>query len=265
MLTPALTHLRTYVPTHARLFLLALAAASLACNTLLPPRPRIEWDPAPDNVVLEAHVGGGMLYQPNAVYGARLWGDGRLIWQTYASTSGERQVYVATLAPEAMKALLDDFVAAGFFGWQAQYSPGLVYDAPNTCLRVALTSVTHSVCETGSGAPVRFRELFSLLTAGAGQAGAPFVPERGHLTLLPASGGPSGNLPVPWPADVTGLTLAEAAATGGLWLEGDALAFVWQAVNANSLQPIFWDGEAYYTAQLLVPGVTVIAPPELLE
>jgi hypothetical protein len=202
-----------------------------------------------------------MLYEPNALYVARLWGDGRLLWTVYDSV-GARQVYVATLTPDAMSALLDDFVAAGFFGWKDHYSPGTVYDAPSTCLRLTLLSAGHMVCETVSGAPVRFRELFSAMVAGAGQSGSPYVPERGYLILQPLSGSPSGSLPTAWSPDVTGLTLADAAATGGLWLEADALAFVWQAVNAYPLQPIFWDGASYYTAQLLIPGLTLIAPPE---
>jgi hypothetical protein len=160
-----------------------------------------------------------------------------------------------------MSNLLNEFVGAGFFGWDDHYSPGRVYDAPSTCLRVTLSSASHGVCETISGAPVRFRELFSLLASGAGQAGAPYVPERGYLLLTPLFGGPPGSSPAGWSPDATGHSLAEAAATGGLWLEGDALAFVWAVVNGNPLQPVFWDGESYYAAQLLIPGVTVIAPP----
>jgi hypothetical protein len=203
-----------------------------------------------------------MLYEPNAIYSARLWGDGRLIWLTYDSPIGARAVWTATLTPEAMTTLLQDFVRAGFFGWDDHYSPGLVYDAPSTCLRVTLATLAHGVCETISGAPVRFRELFSLAASGAGQAGVSYIPERGYLTLLPLGGRPPGSLAAGWSPEITGLPLAEAAATGGLWLEGDALAFVWQTVNASPLQPVFRDGESYYTAQLLIPGVTVIAPPE---
>jgi hypothetical protein len=202
-----------------------------------------------------------MLYEPNAIYSARLWGDGRLIWVTYAPSGGARQVWAATLTPEAMMDLLQDIAGAGFFGWDDHYSPGIVYDAPSTCVRVTLAAVAHGVCETLSGAPVRFRELFSLLASGAGQSGVPYVPEGGYLLLSPLLGGPTGSLPAGWSPEATGLTLAEAAATGGLWLEGDALGFVWAGVNANPLQPVFSDGESYYTAQLLIPGVTVIAPP----
>jgi hypothetical protein len=242
--------------------LVFLLLATLACNTLLPPRPALAWDPAPDAIIVDANVSGGMLYEPNAIYSARLWGDGRLIWLTHDPSSGARQVWAASLPSEAVTDLLDEFVSAGFFGWDDHYSPGRVYDAPSTCLRVTLATAAHSVCETISGAPVRFRELFSLVASGAGQTGAPFVPERGYLVLMPLFGSPPGSQPVGWSPAATGLTLAEAAATGGLWLEGDALAFVWDAVNANPFQPVFWDGESYYAAQLLIPGVTVIAPPQ---
>jgi hypothetical protein len=249
------------LPIATYLLPIALLLASLACNALLPPQPALEWDQDPAAVIVEAHVGGGMLYEPNAIYSARLWGDGRLFWLTFGSPIGARTVWTATLTSEAMRDLLKQFANAGFFGWDDHYSPGLVHDAPSRCLRVTLAAAAHGVCETISGAPARFWELYSLVAAGAGQAGVPYIPERGYLTLFPLGGRPPDSMPAAWPREVTGLTLAEAAAAGGLWLEGEALAFVWEAVNANPLQPVIWDGESYYTAQLLVPGLTVIAPP----
>jgi hypothetical protein len=210
---------------------------------------------------VEANLTIGMLYEPNAIYSARLWGDGRLVWQTYDSPIAGRQVWTTTLTREAMTDLLNEIVSAGFFGWDEHYSPGLVHDAPSRCLRVTLATAAHSVCETPSGAPRRFWELYSRLASGAGETGAPYLPERGYLVLTPLFGGPPGSLPTPWQPEAAGLTLAEAAATGGLWLEGPALAFAWDAVNLNPLQPVLWDGESYYSAQLLVPGLTVIPPP----
>lgn len=245
--------------------LIFLLFASLACNTLLPPRPAIEWDSAPDRLIVQAYTGGGMLYEPNAMPDARLWGDGRLVWVTYAG-SGARQVFTATLTPDEVRALLASFVDAGFFGWDDHYSPGLVYDAPSTCLNVTLLSEVKSVCETLSGAPRAFGRLYNEVAGGAGHANtaAPFVPARGYLRITPLGPTlPSGNaITAEWPAAALGLALADLANSEGAWLEGEALALAWEATNAEPLYPILHDGEGYYQAQLMVEGVTTSQPPE---
>jgi hypothetical protein len=241
---------------------ITLLLASLACNTLLPPRPPVEWDSSPEALIVQANTGGGMLYEPNAIPDARLWGDGRLVWVVYDG-SGARQVRTATLTPDEVGHVLQGIVDAGFFGWKDYYSPGVVYDAPSTCVNVNLLSQSKSVCETLSGAPAAFGRLYGDLSAGAGQAGSVFVPERGYLSLTElGSGAPSGGDVFEWPAEALGVTLAEVAATPGQWLEGEALAFAWETTNAAPLYPILHEGEHYYQAQLLVEGVTSIQPTE---
>jgi hypothetical protein len=246
----------------AKLALVVLLLAQLACNTLLPPRPPIAWDPSPTALIVEAITGGGMLYEPNAMPDARLWGDGRLVWVAYAG-SGAREVFTVTLTPDEMTEVLAGFVDAGFFGWDDYYSPGVVYDAPSTCLRVTLSSESQSVCETLSGAPAAFGRLYRDLAAGAGQAsrGSAFVPAQGYLNLTDLGSAAPGGVSVEWPAADLGLALADVAATPGQWIEGEALAFAWGATNANPLYPILHDGDHYYQVQLLVPGVTAMQPP----
>lgn len=245
--------------------LISLLLGTLACNTLLPPRPAVEWDSAPDRLIVQAYTGGGMLYEPNAMPDARLWGDGRLVWVTYTG-SGARQVFTATLTPDEMRALLASFVDAGFFGWDDHYSPGIVYDAPSTCLNVTLLSEVKSVCETLSGAPRAFGRLYSEVAGGAGHANtaALLVPQRGFLSVTPIGPAlPSGNaVTAEWPAAAVGLALADVANSEGAWIEGPALSLAWEAINAEPLYPILHDGEGYYQAQLMVEGVTTFTPPE---
>src|SRR5262245_37055470 len=131
-----------------------LLLPSLACNTLFPPRPPVEWNAVANNVVLQASSGGGMLYDPNPMPFAQLRGDGRFIW-VEGSSSG-RRVKVANLTTDQVRQLLQTIVDAGFFGWKDSYSPGVVYDAPATCLTVSLSSGSKSVCEMVSGAPAKF-------------------------------------------------------------------------------------------------------------
>jgi hypothetical protein len=238
----------------------ALVLPALACNTLFPPRPPVEWNNVPDNVVIQASSGGGMVYEPNPMPVARLWGDGRLIWAVGGYTSS-RRVQIATLTPDQVRQLLQTFVDDGFFGWKDSYSPGVVYDAPSTCITVSLSSVTKTVCETLSGAPARFHDLLDRLASGAGAPGTDYVPDRGYLVVKPVGKAllPGGGLVVAWPGAKLGLRLADVGE--GKWIVGEALRLAWGAVNANPMNPILQDGDVYYQAQLLVANVTAMEPP----
>jgi hypothetical protein len=247
----------TFVLRLSSFVLLVLPA--LACNRFFPPRPAVDWNAVPTNVVIQASSGGGMLYEPNPMPFARLRGDGQLIW-VEGNGSG-RRVKVATLNTDQVRHLLQTIVDDGFFGWKDSYSPGVVYDAPSTCLTVSLTNVSKSVCETLSGAPARFHDLLGLLGSGAGVAGADYVPDRGYLMVKPLGAGPAqgGPLVVAWPSQQLGLKLADVGQ--GKWITGDALRMAWTVVNRNPLNPILQDGDTYYQVQLLVSGVTGIEPP----
>ena len=253
-------HRLTFVLRLSSFILLILPA--LACNTLFPPRPPVAWNAVANNVVIQANSGGGMLYDPNPMPFAQLRGDGRFIWVEGGSG---RRVKAANLTTDQVRQVLQTIVDAGFFGWKDSYSPGIVYDAPSTCLTVSLTSGSKSVCEMVSGAPAKFHDLLSLLGSGAGATGADFVPERGYLKVTPLGSGPApqgaggGPLVVAWPSQQLGLKLAEVGA--GQWIDGDALRLAWLVVNANPLNPVLQDGDTYYQAQLLVSGVTGMEPP----
>jgi hypothetical protein len=236
-----------------------LILPALACNTLFPPRPPVAWNTTHDDIVIEASTGGGMLYEPNPMPFARLRGDGQLIW--VESSGSSRRVMVANLTPSQVRQLLQTIVDAGFFGWKDSYSPGVVYDAPSTCLNVNLSSASKSVCQTLSGAPAQFEDLLGLVGSGAGAAAADYLPERGYLKVTPEGNGPAQGGPqaVAWPSQQLGLKLADVGA--GQWITGDALRLAWTVVNKNPLNPILQDGDVYYQAQLLVAGVTGMEPP----
>jgi|SRR5579859_3133921 len=251
--------LLTFVLRLATRSFVVFVLPALACNTFFPPRPAVAWNTTHADVVIEASSGGGMLFEPNPMPFARLRGDGQLIW--VESSGAARQVKVANLTTRQVRQLLQTIVDAGFFGWKDNYSPGVVYDAPSTCLTVSLASVTKSVCQTLSGAPARFEDLLGLVGTGAGATGADYVPERGYLKVTPEGSGPTGGGPlaVAWPSQQLGLKLADVGQ--GQWINGDALRLAWTVVNKNPLNPILQDGDTYYQAQLLVSGVTGIEPP----
>src|SRR6185503_4022675 len=112
------------------------------------------------------------------------WGDGRIVW-VQQNNSGAREVLTGALTPDQMTALLQTYVDAGFFGWNTNYGNYNITDGATQCLSVALTSLTHQVCEYYEGAPAKFHELYGTAAGGAGARGTPFVPTQGYVTSYP--------------------------------------------------------------------------------
>lgn len=232
---------------------------ALACNTVAPPRPALEWDPAPDALIIEAYFAGGLRLQNlalNALPAARVYGDGRIIWVEV--TRGPRTVYAGALTREQMTALLTRIADAGFFGWDSQYGPvNEVLDAGTTVLAVTLTSGRTQVAEYFEGAPPKFHELVGWLSGGADATGVEYLPPRGYLTALSAD----DNSQPPayrWPEAEASFTLAEA--TGGRYIDGPALAQAWDIVNTDQFARVESGGEQYYLV-VQVPGLSLVEPP----
>ncbi len=165
--------------------IITLTLTSLACNTILPPRPEVVWDTDPTALIVRYDTCCGMLYDPNGIPTYQLWGDGRMLWVS-TDSNNVRHVYTATLTPDQMKALLQKFVDDGFFGLRDSYGPNYqVYDAPSTCLSLTLTSLSKNVCDLMGNAPDKFYELADALTAGV--AGSDYIPPRAFLQASPTN------------------------------------------------------------------------------
>jgi hypothetical protein len=237
-----------------------LLLSQLACNTLFPPKPKIEWDTAPEARIIHASVDGGLVpqnYALNALPDAQVWGDGRIVWVEY-DTNGARHVLEASLTPDQMETYLSDVANAGFFGWENYYSDTLVQDGSTQCLEVYLTSESKSVCEYYKGAPSAFHDLYNEVAAGLGEEGSDYIPTRGYLTAEVISDLYSQPVALHWPADSLGVSLSDAL--GGMWVEGEALELAWRTVNTN-LYAIVQEGDTYYQLIVQVPGVSQSEPP----
>lgn len=240
--------------------LAALLFSQLACNTLFPPKPEIEWDTDPEALVIRASFGGGLVPQNfalNAVPDAQVWGDGHIIWVDY-DTNGVRRVFEGELTPAQLETFLSRVVNAGFFGWENVYANPDVYDAGTQCLAIHLTSESKTVCEYFEGAPRAFHELYNEVAGGLAVEGSDYIPARGYLTTLVVGDLYSQPVALHWPVDSVGLSLLEAQ--GGVWVEGEALELAWRTLNAN-LYAIVQEGDAYYQLIVQVPGVSQAEPP----
>ncbi len=241
----------------------ALFVAGLACNTLAPPRPAVAWDPDPNALIVSGTFCCGLVpyhIVENYVPAVQIWGDGRIVWVDQ-NNAGSRRVLTATLTPAQLTALVQQFVDAGFFGWDANYGDYSITDGATQCLSVALTSITKQVCEYYSGAPAAFQDLYATATGGAGAAGVDVAPVQGYVIAYPQvfQTPPTAETYLNWPAASLGVSLADNA--GGQWLEGEALVFAWRVVNSDNWQPLVREGDAYYLLSVLVPGVTQTDPP----
>jgi hypothetical protein len=189
----------------------------------------------------------------------QVWGDGRIIWVVQARES--RRLLEGHLTPEQMKALLQLVVDAGFFGWEERYYTPGGHSFPFMHLEVNLIGHSKEVAEHG-GAPDEFYELEGFLSSGAGAAGREYVPTRGYLTAT-VLGPPEqiGATPeAQWPETTAGFALNEVGE--GRYIEGEALAFAWQAVNQYTRAPVYVESKGdLYTIMVQIPGVSYDEPP----
>lgn len=238
--------------------LVTLSLAALACVTVLPPRPVLEWNTSSETVVIEAYVVGGMVpmnYHQNYIPEVRVFGDGRVVWVEWQDA--RRTVLEGRLTQNELRTVLEEFSSAGFFGWENFYEPeSMIYDAPTATLRVNLLSISKSVSEYVEGAPANYDVLWARVASGAGAVGTPFEPESGYLLAWPLN---STNMLIThtWP-DEAGLTLSEV--TAGRYVQGEALAAAWRIINENQYAVIESDG-AFYSISLQIPGISYQTPP----
>ncbi len=228
------------------------------------PIPELIWDEDPETVVLSGTFCCGFVPQlavTNYIPDFTIFSDGRMIWSITDQNTGGRQVFTAQLSPENLENLLTRIGEAGFFGWQDNYADLTVSDLPEKCLQVNLTGISKSVCEYNKGAPAAFHELYDYMAAGAEQTGKPYVPEAAYLTTESLGSDINlGDQQVRALDEATlGLRLAEAQE--GVWIEGDALAQLWEEVNTQPWFPVVEDGGAYFQLGLQIPNLSIVAPP----
>ncbi len=185
---------------------------------------------------------------------AQVWGDGRIIW--LLREGARRRVLEGRLTLGQMRALLERIVEAGFFGWEDTYYTLGGNSHPSMHLSVSLTGRSKEVSEHG-GAPDAFYELRQVLTSGAGSVGSDFVPARGYLAAVPEL--IEADVPL-WPDASTGITLDQVGE--GRYIDDEALAFTWQAVNKNPRAPVYVKSNGQvYTIMVQIPGLSYFEPP----
>jgi len=221
------------------------------------------WDTSPTARIIRLYGGWSMAGACNPtnyyILQAQVWGDGRIIW--VQSDGIARRVFEGKLTTDQMKSLLRHIVEAGFFGWEDKYNALGGNSYSPRYLSVNLIGQSKEISEHGA-APDAFYELRDFISNGVGVAGHEFAPVRGYLTATSfpwATEEEQERLPL-WPDHAAGFTLDQVG--NGRYVEGEALAAVWQAVNQNPRACVLVksNGQVYAVA-VQIPEVSFSEPP----
>jgi hypothetical protein len=250
----------------ARLVLVFAASLVLACTPWSSPTELspiltpdlLAYDTSPETVVVYANAritagapepGQTCNYIPNL----RIWGDGRVVLREY--NDGQRYVYSSHYDPAQIRELLVFLEDQGIFEPRTPMMPNPA--GTYSTVTINLRAGEYGFFWDNPSTPV-FAEFLSLIDPGEL---TPYVPQEALLVVgsYPGSCPPEHELPE-WPTRF-GISLAEVRKSDR-WVTGDALAFVWQAINDHPfpLTGFIEDGQAYAVA-LQIPGVSYKEPP----
>lgn len=235
-----------------------------ACVAPAPPRSasggKAQWNHAADALIVQVTAPSGFLpselYQEVYIPETQIWGDGRITWGTYVDGEGYT-LRTGRLTSEQMTLLLQRFAHVGFLLWRSHYQNGVAIDGAPRCISVelAMPTVQHQVCELAGGAPQAFYTLFDFLVSGAGATGVPYTPTTAYIRTWPADTAvPFSQSPISWPTDLFGLPAS--AALDGVWVQGEGLAHLWQAV-LDDHYPVLTvaDEHGIYALTMQIPGL----------
>ena len=249
-----------------------VAALSVACQQSEPPRPGIPYDDAPGAVIVRITTESpaqAVEFQRNALPPGTFYGDGRVVWANPLEGGGEQLLEGYTSA-EAMQEYFHFITDAGFFAWVNEVSADVLppegVDAYTT-ISVTLAGEMRSVSAYDSGALHGFDDITSRCLELVTEPTL-IEPGAGWLTAFAAQA--QGDRPfVCWPQDAP-VRLAEVAATGQVWLEGQYATFVWSNIHESEGVPLFMEGGTctaggsgfgeLYAVIFEVPGISPYSP-----
>ncbi len=241
-----------------RVFLIAMCLFlgwALAACRHASPGPKLEYqaDPAvlvigTDSLTIPVPLPGEMC---NYIPDLRVWGDGRVVYSHFQD--GKRVVQAGSLDAAQIHSLLQTLAEAGFFrnNTPNQANPAGIYFSLVVNLKSGLYHYTWNFPP----------DIYSVLSSRVAGLDVPeYTPDRALLVSTPCSSAycPRVDALPEWP-DRFGFLLADAEHGG--WISGDALSFVWQAVNTTFPVPGFREGKVDYGIVLEIPGVSWSDPP----
>lgn len=217
--------------------------------------PKLEYQSDPTTLVIGTDsrtdpVGPMPGEMCNYIPDLRVWGDGRVVYSHFQD--GTRVVQAGSLDAVQIRSLLQTLAEAGFFQKSiSENNPAGTYFSLVVNLKSGRFSSTWSF-------PT---DIYSALSDRVARMDIPdYTPDRALLISTPCSSSycPRVDALPEWP-DRFGFSLTDAEHGG--WISGEALSFVWQAVNTTLPAPGFHEGNKDYGVVLEIPGVSWSDPP----
>lgn len=237
--------------------LLALGVILLAgCGG---PKVDLTYPSGAADLIIQADSAGGFVpeaYVQSHIPVFRLYGDGRVIWTEWQD--GRTSVWQGRLTDDEITALLEWIADQRFFGLKNHYTiKNPPTDLATECVRVNLVDQEKTVCEYYDGAPKAFGMIYSRLRTGAGVTDfEPYQPEIGWVIVEPITWNPGPEASA-WPES---LVPSPSTMGEGVWVEGETLAFLWQARLEEGPWLVYEDGDERFGLVLQVPGLMPQAP-----
>jgi hypothetical protein len=238
---------------------LALAVLVLLLAACGGPQVDLTYSTSAEEVIIQADSTGGLVplaYEQSHIPEFRLYGDGRAVWSDWQD--GRHIVWEGRLSAGEIDGLLEWMADEGFFGMDDHYTvKDKPLDLPTVCVAANLVNEQKRVCEYYDGAPPAFGEIYGRLRSGAGVADAqPYKPEIAWVIVEPVTWDEPLE-PIPWPEF---LAPSPSGMGEGTWVDGEALAYLWQGRLDYGPWVVYSDGEGRYGLILQVPGLMPRAP-----
>ena len=185
----------------------------------------------------------------NHIPNLRIWGDGRTILADYDQQTGLRTVYTGYLDSTQIAAALELLKNRGFFLPVAPKpaNPSGTFFT----LRVMLSSDPQDFYTRSD--KTTYKKLVSSFDLSQFTVFAP------SEALLVTSQFVRDKPDQEWPTRF-GFSLTEA--DQGLWIQGEALDYLWQFVNEWSTYiPALRENGSFYSIALEIPGISALDPP----
>jgi len=225
----------------------------------------IQWPQEPDHIVFRADVVGGANFDSflrlSEVPECTVYGDGRVVW-VVENAQGDAQTVFNIVTPLDIR----NFVSTVTFNFDIYGQETAAEFALDTTppvveqLQIHINDVQHTTDILGGWDYDYYEEILQLCIDMAGQPTI-FEPAGAWLSVQATEFDTRSPLQR-WDADITGVDLAELAASGEpVWIEGRLLEVMWDLVERNPADLQLDQNGGIFWIALQIPNVTRSSPP----
>lgn len=222
--------------------------------------PRLyDWDHSADYIVFRMDQIPSVeteAYITNSIPICTIWGDGRLVWVNYVSSTAE--VLEARLTTEQIRGFIEEVIRFGFYGWEEDIVPPIAENPTLQTITLNLFAEERTVERYGDW-PVNAFDRIAEICSNLSSERALFVPTGGWARAYPIEF--DNQLPSQeWPRHAPFRMVDLAASDTPIWVEGAWAAELWNYTREISLVQVTELGNAFEVS-LEVPEISRSSPP----